>query len=106
MPLAFGFLGLVQLFGWGGNVIEERAVTHRVHRVNMLSPYRLVALFQYAAFIMFVRNVTNQFDTSQRVDIPFYTFFAHSPKISLSLSKLPPFDSLADISVGEFFYSV
>ncbi|WP_416991857.1 hypothetical protein, partial [Alistipes putredinis] len=46
-----------------------------------------------------------QFDTSQRVDIPFYTFFAHSPKISLSLSKLPPFDSLADISVGEFFYS-
>ncbi len=42
----------------------------------MLSPYRLVALFQYASFIMFVRNVTNQFDTSQRVDIPFYTFFA------------------------------
>jgi hypothetical protein len=71
----------------------------------MLSPYRFVAFSQHTRFVMLVYDVTDQLDASQRVDIPFSTLFAHSPKKSLSLSKLRPFDSLADFfGDGSFLF--
>ena len=54
----------------------------------MVSPNGFVAFGQNARFVMLVYDVANQFDTSQRVDIPFSTLFAHLPKKSLSLLKL------------------
>lgn len=102
---AFGLLGSLKFTGRSGNVIEERAVTHRVLRIDMLSPYRFVAFSQHTRFVMLVYDVTDQLDASQRVDIPFSTLFAHSPKKSLSLSKLRPFDSLADFfGDGSFLF--
>lgn len=69
----------------------------------MFSPYGFIALFQHTGFVVLLHNRADKADASQRVNVPFPSFFAHSPKKSLSLSKLRSSDSLADFSVGGSF---
>lgn len=81
------------------DIRQVSSITHRINRVNILFPYRFVALLQVSHLIVLLGNLT---DAPNAQECIFMVFVAHLPKTLTIFAKVFPHSARLSFSVASF----